>query len=164
MYTVAVLVERALNDLDADQLVALHEALDDTVTYHLILPVESSSAALASSLSSLGTGEIAPAVAPELVLDAADEVRRQGAEELDASAALLRSRDQVVVTLLTDDDPVDELVRVVREHSADEAIILTEPHFVKEFFGLDWSARAKRALDVPTLHLIEHVPFDGQAR
>ncbi|MCK5891184.1 MAG: hypothetical protein P1U38_12225 [Aeromicrobium sp.] len=164
MYTVAVLVERALNDLDADQLVALHEALDDTVTYHLILPVESSSAALASSLSSLGTGEIAPAVAPELVLDAADEVRRQGAEELDASAALLRSRDQVVVPLLTDDDPVDELVRVVREHSADEAIILTEPHFVKEFFGLDWSARAKRALDVPTLHLIEHVPFDGQAR
>ncbi len=164
MYTVAVLVERALNDLDADQLVALHEAVDDTVTYHLILPVESSSAALASSLSSLGTGEIAPAVAPELVLDAADEVRRQGAEELDASAALLRSRDQVVVPLLTDDDPVDELVRVVREHSADEAIILTEPHFVKEFFGLDWSARAKRALDVPTLHLIEHVPFDGQAR
>lgn len=164
MYTVAVLVERALNDLDADQLVALHEALDDTVTYHLILPVESSSAALASSLSSLGTGEIAPAVAPELVLDAADEVRRQGAEELDASAALLRARDQAVVPLLTDDDPVDELVRVVREHSADEAIILTEPHFVKEFFGLDWSARAKRALDVPTLHLIEHVPFDGQAR
>lgn len=164
MYTVAVLVERALNDLDADQLVALHEALDDTVTYHLILPVESSSAALASSLSSLGTGEVAPAVAPELVLDAADEVRRQGAEELDASAALLRARDQAVVPLLTDDDPVDELVRVVREHSADEAIILTEPHFVKEFFGLDWSARAKRALDVPTLHLIEHVPFDGQAR
>lgn len=163
MYSVAVLVERALNDLDADQLVALHEALDDSVTYHLILPVESSSAALASSLSSLGTGEIAPPVAPDVVLDAADEVRRQGAAELEASAALLRARGQEVVPLLVEDDPVGELVRVVRDRAADEAIILTEPHFVKEFFGLDWSARAKRALDVPTLHLIEHVPFDGQA-
>ncbi|MEG9226215.1 hypothetical protein [Aeromicrobium sp. Sec7.5] len=164
MYPVALLVERALNDLDADQLVALHEGLDEPVTYHLVLPVESSSAALASSLSSLGAGEIAPAVAPELVLDAADEVRRQGADELEASAALLRTRGQEVVPLLTEEDPVDELVRVVREHAAAEAIILTEPHFVKAFFGLDWSARAKRALDVPTLHLIEHVPFDGQAR
>ncbi|WP_229051210.1 hypothetical protein [Aeromicrobium sp. Leaf350] len=163
MYPVAVLVERALNDLDADQLVALHEALDDTVTYHLILPVESSSTALASSLSALGAGEIAPPVAPGVVLDAADEVRRQGAAELESSATLLRARGQQVVALLTEDDPVDELVRVVASEKAAEAIILTEPHFVKEFFGLDWSARAKRALDVPTLHLIEHVPFDGQA-
>jgi len=163
MYTVAVLVERALNDLDADQLVGLHEALDDTVTYHLILPVESSSAALASSLSALGAGEVAPPLAPEVVLEAAEEVRRQGAEELESSTALLRARGQEVVPLLTDGDPVDELVRVVRSSGAAEAIILTEPHFVKEFFGLDWSARAKRALDVPTLHLIEHVPFDGQA-
>ncbi|GAA1728286.1 hypothetical protein [Aeromicrobium alkaliterrae] len=163
MYPVAVLVERALNDLDADQLVALHEALDDTVTYHLILPVESSSAALASSLSALGAGEIAPPVAPDVVLDAAEEVRSQGATELETSAELLRTRGQQVVALLTEEDPVDELVRVVASAQAAEAIILTEPHFVKEFFGLDWSARAKRALDVPTLHLIEHVPFDGQA-
>ena len=164
MYPVAVLVERALHDLDADQLVALHEGLDDTVVYHLILPVESSSAALASSLSALGAGEIAPPLAPDTVIEAAEEIKRLGAADLERSAALLRDRGQQVESRLTEDDPVDALAETVAAVTAAEAIILTEPHWFKEFFGLDWTARAKRRLDVPTLHLIEHVPFDGQAR
>ena len=163
MYTVALLVERALNELDADQLVTLHEGLEEPVTYQLILPVESSTAALSRSLGSLGSGDLAPAVSSEVVLDAAEEVRRQGVEELARSAALLRERGQTVVEVLTEDDPVRALIDVVKSSGAAEAIILTEPHMVKEFFGLDWSARAKRRLDVPTLHLLEHVPFDGQA-
>ena len=40
MYDVALLIERQLSDLDADQVVALHEGLDDSVTYHLLLPVD----------------------------------------------------------------------------------------------------------------------------
>lgn len=163
MYTVALLVERALNELDADQLVALHEGLEEPVTYQLVLPVESSTTALSRSLGSLGSGEIAPTVGADVVLDAADEIRRQGVEELAHSAGLLRERGQTVVEVLTEDEPVRALTEVVRETGAAEAIILTEPHMVKEFFGLDWSARAKRRLDVPTLHLLEHVPFDGQA-
>ncbi len=42
MYDVALLIERQLNELDADQIIALHEGLDDTVHYHLLLPVQPS--------------------------------------------------------------------------------------------------------------------------
>ena len=44
-----------------------------------------------------------------------------------------------------------------------EAIILTRPHVVAEFFHLDWTSRARRKIGVPVLHLLEHESFDEQA-
>ena len=49
------------------------------------------------------------------------------------------------------------------EVNAAEAIILTRPHVVSEFFHLDWTSRARRKLGVPVLHLLEHETFDEQA-
>jgi hypothetical protein len=60
-------------------------------------------------------------------------------------------------------DPIDALTAVVREVGAAEAIVLTEPHVVKEFFGLDWTTRARRHLEVPILHLLEHEPIEAQS-
>jgi hypothetical protein len=34
---------------------------------------------------------------------------------------------------------------------------------VSEFFHRDWSSRARRAIGVPVLHLLEHENFDEQA-
>jgi len=162
MYDVALLIERQLNDLDADQLVALHEGLDDTVAYHLLLPVEGSNAILATSMSSLGGGQVIPIGEGEAILDLQKEIVRAGEAELDASAALLRARKVEVTAKLTEDDPIDALVELVKDTGSDEAIILTEPHIVKEFLQLDWTSRAQRKLDVPSVHLLEHVPFDAQ--
>ena len=58
---------------------------------------------------------------------------------------------------------VDALVEVVRDTKCDEVIILTEPHVVREFLHVDWTSRARRKLDVPTLHLLEHLTFEEQA-
>ena len=77
--------------------------------------------------------------------------------------ALLTERGQQVTTKLVDYDPIDALVDLVKEKSCDEVIILTEPHVVREFLHLDWTSRARRKLDVPTLHLLEHLTFDEQA-
>ena len=44
-----------------------------------------------------------------------------------------------------------------------EAIILTRPHVVAEFFHVDWTSRARRKIGVPVLHLLEHENFDEQA-
>jgi hypothetical protein len=60
-------------------------------------------------------------------------------------------------------DPVDALADTVKEAGAAEAIILTRPHLVSEFFHLDWTSRARRKLGVPVLHLLEHETFDEQA-
>ena len=163
MYDVALLIERQLTDLDADQVVALHEGLDDTVRYHLVLPVDTSASMLASSMSALGGGQIVTIADADVIADVQHELESAGQAELDASAALLAARGQQVTSALTEDDPIDALAELVARTSSSEAIILTEPHVVREFLHLDWTSRAKRKLDVPTLHLLEHVPFSAQA-
>ena len=163
MYDVALLIERQLSDLDAEQVVALHEGLDDTVVYHLLLPVDTSASMLASSMSALGGGQIMTIADADMIADVQNELSLAGRAELDASAALLTSRSQQVTVTLTEDDPISALSDLVSETSSAEAIILTEPHIVREFLHVDWTSRAKRKLDVPTLHLLEHVPFSAQA-
>ncbi len=163
MYDVALLIERQLTDLDADQIVALHEGLDDTVRYHLLLPVDTSASMLASSMSALGGGQIVTIADADAIADVQRELSSAGQAELDASAELLTARGQQVTTALTEDDPIEALAELVAKTSSSEAIILTESHVVREFLHLDWTSRAKRKLDVPTLHLLEHVPFSAQA-
>jgi len=164
MYDVALLIERQLTDLDADQVVALHEGLDDdTVVYHLLLPVDTSASMLASSMSALGGGQIMTIADADMIADVQKELSSAGQAELDASAALLTTRGQQVTSSLTEDDPITALSDLVAETSSSEAIILTEPHIVREFLQVDWTSRAKRKLDVPILHLLEHVPFSAQS-
>lgn len=163
MYTVALLVERQLIDLDADQILALHEGVDDDVTYHMLLPVDSSPAALSASMTAFGGAQFSPLEEPAAYTRVEDELRSEGERELEASAALLRDRGQTVVTKLVEYDPIDALVELVRDTKCDEVIILTEPHVVREFLHVDWTSRARRKLDVPTLHLLEHLTFEEQA-
>lgn len=163
MYDVALLIERQLSELDADQIVALHEGLDEDVSYHILLPVESSTAVLSSSLSALGAGQFMPPTEPDVLAEVQREIRTAGEAELEASAALLRGRAANVTARLTEDDPIRALTELVKATNSAEAIILTDSHLVSEFFHLDWTSRARRKLDVPTLHLLEHVPFSGQA-
>ncbi len=164
MYDVTLLIERQLTDLDADQVVALHEGLDDeTVRYHLLLPVDTSASMLASSMSALGGGQIMTIADSDVIAEAQEELASAGRAELDASAHLLTARGQQVTTTLTEDDPIAALCKLVAGTSSAEAIILTEPHIVREFLHIDWTSRAKRKLEVPTLHLLEHVPFSAQA-
>lgn len=162
MYDVTLLVESQLEDLDADQIVALHEGLEDTVRYHLLMPIENSTATLTSSMSALGGGHVAAVPDPAVIEEVQDSVQEAGQAALDASAELLRSRGQEASTQLVDTDPIDTLKALVAETRSSEVIILTETHFLKEFFHVDWSSRAKRVLDVPTLHLIERYPIESQ--
>ena len=162
MYNVVLLIERQLIELDANQIVSLQEGVDDDVTYHLLLPIESSAAVLGSSMSALGGGQFVPMTEPDTMAVVDQELHQAGEAELDESARLLRERGQQVTARLTDLDPIDALKDIVTETSAEEVIILTEPHLVREFLKLDWTSRARRALDVPTLHLLEHLPFEAQ--
>jgi hypothetical protein len=161
MFDVALLIERQLNDLDADQIVALHEGLDDTVRYHLLLPVENSTDVLMSSMGALG-GQVMPLSEIDAADEIAKNIQKAGQGELEASAALLSGRGQEVTSTLTEDDPIEALLALVKATSSSEVIILTEPHVVKEFLHIDWTSRAQRKLDVPSVHLLEHVPFDAQ--
>lgn len=161
MFDVALLIERQLNPLDADQIIALHEGLEDTVRYHLLLPVENSAAILAASMTTFG-GQMAPIADLESLDEIQHEIVRSGQAELDASAGLLNERGQETSTTLTEEDPIAALLTLVKETESSEVIVLTQSHLVKEFLRVDWAARAQRKLDVPSVHLLEHVPFDAQ--
>jgi hypothetical protein len=166
-YDVVLLVEQALTDLDARQVRGLHEAIDEPVLYHVLVPVEDSAARIEAGMGSLATGEVmgAPAMLsdPEALqelqhdlLDVAREAVRTSVAAIEAAGGTARGD---VVTV----DPIQGLAAKVTEIDAREAIILTRPHVVAEFFHVDWTSRARRKLGVPVLHLLEHETFDEQA-
>jgi hypothetical protein len=165
MYDVVLLVERGLSRLDAEQVTALHDAIEDTVRYCVLLPAEDIHGRLEASMGSLVSPDgLAPT--PALVEVDTGEVVREAAEDdrdaLRTSIDLVAARGHEVTGRIVVGDPIEALTTVVRELGAAEAIVLTEPHVVKELFGLDWTTKARRHLDVPVLHLLEHEPFEAQ--
>ena len=165
-YEVVLLVERELTDLDARQVVGLHDGLGEPVHYRVLLPVEDAAARVQAAVGSIARYEMVPpmdGIDEETIdlLNAELVERAQG--ELDRSLARLRAAGRPAEGRVTPDEPVRALAADVEAHGAAEAIVLTAPHAVREFFHLDWASRARRVLGIPTLHLLEHETFDEHA-
>lgn len=165
-YDVVLLVEQALSPADAARVRSLHEELDDPVTYHVLLPVDDAAARVEAAMGSLPSSELlgAPGVlANSADLAAVEEDARERAQRaLTATLSALTSAGAEAHGNLVE-DPIQALATKVREVDGREAIILTRPHVVAEFFHVDWTAQARRKLGVPVLHLLEHESFDEQA-
>ena len=166
-YDVVLLVEHELSSADAAQVRSLHEEIEDQVVYHVILPVEDASARIEAAMGTLAGGEVLaapPMPSPDVDLE---RVRREAEEhantELADTLRHLRAAGAHASGSVTSEPPVDALAAKVREVDAREAIVLTSPHVVAEFFHLDWTSRARRKLGVPVLHLLEHESFDEQS-
>ncbi len=166
-YDVVLLVEQALSPADARQVRALHETLEQPVTYHVLLPMEDAAARVESAMGTLAAGEMVAAPTMAMSDVDLDEVRRDCADrsERDLATTLecLTATGATVEGMVISQPPVEALAAAVAEVGAQEAIILTRPHVVAEFFHVDWTSRARRKLGVPVLHLLEHENFDEQA-
>src|SRR5690348_12499550 len=57
-YDVVLLVEEPLTTVDARQVRGLHEAVEDPVRYHVILPVEDAAARVEAAMGSLAASEV----------------------------------------------------------------------------------------------------------
>ena len=172
MYDVVVLIEQALSDLDADQIVSLHEGIQDRLAYHVLLPVEDAAARIESALGSLAANEalVPPAAVAGAGAGGAVDLERVQREVLDRSRADLRAsverlaaRGRQADGELTSDPPVSALEALVARCDAREALVLTRPHLVAEFFHVDWASRARRHLGIPVLHLLEQETFAEQS-
>lgn len=166
-YDVVLLVEQALTPLDAAQVRGLHESIEEPVTYHVLVPVEDSATQIESGMGALAGGEVLATPTMFLEPEDVDEIRREVLDEArtavrDSVAALEKAGGRAVGDIVSV-DPIQALAKKVAEVDAREAIILTRPHVVSEFFHLDWTSRARRKLGVPVLHLLEHESFDEQA-
>ncbi len=168
-YNVVLLCEEALTGLDAQQVTSLHQELRDEgqqVRYHVLLPVEDAAARVEAAMGSLAAGEVM--AAPAIAISEVDlaEVRRDCEER--SQEALAESLRQLQEAGATADGevvrgaPVDALAEAVSKADGREAIILTRPHVVAEFFHVDWTSKARRKLGVPVLHLLEKETFDEQ--
>jgi hypothetical protein len=166
-YDVVLLVEQELSELDARQVCSLHEEVEEPVRYHLIMPVEDAAARVESGVGSLGAGEVlaAPALAmsSESVEEMQQDLLAKCRAAVDASVALLTAEGATAAGTPIAAGPIEALAAKVAEVDAREAIILTRPHVVAEFFHVDWTSRARRKLGVPVLHLLEHETFAEQA-
>jgi hypothetical protein len=166
-YDVVLLVEGVLTDVDARQVRSLHDEIADQVIYHVLLPLEDGAARIEASLGTLGAGDLM--AAPALAISDVDleAVRRECQEQSDAdlaaSLAALTEAGAEAVGEVISTPPIEALDAKTTEVDAREAIIVTRPHLVAEFFHVDWTSRARRRLGVPVLHLIERETFDEQA-
>ncbi|GAA3686571.1 hypothetical protein GCM10022237_51180 [Nocardioides ginsengisoli] len=163
-YDVILLVEKALTAADAAQVRSLHVELDDDptieVVYHVLLPMADAAAAVEASLGVIGGADlIAPPITPSPgeIENLREEYRDQADRDIATTRTVLASTGAHIGsgTIVTE-PPVDALIHKVKEVDGREAIILTRPHLVAEFFHVDWTSRARRKLGVPVLHLLEH--------
>lgn len=174
-YDVVLLAEQALTDVDAEQVRGLHADISDPVVYHVLMPMEDAAARIEASMASLTSGEMMPGAAmglsavdlDEVRQDCADRSKRALAKTVDALRAARpedEPEDHVVITgTVAGGNPIDALAQMVQEVDGREAIILTRPHVVAEFFHVDWTSRARRKVGVPVLHLLEHEAPEEQA-
>jgi hypothetical protein len=166
-YDVVLLIEQELTSLDAAQVHSLHEGIEEPVAYHVLLPLEDAAARIEASMGSLAAGEVM--ASPAMVMSDVDleSVRRDCEErsegELARTLEALTSAGAVATGEVVTDPPIDALAAKVTEVDGREAIILTRPHIVSEFFHVDWTSKARRKIGVPILHLLEHENFDEQA-
>jgi len=165
-YDVVLLVEQALTPSDAARVRSLHEEIDEPVIYHVLLPAEDAAARIESAMGTLSTNEMMGSptlMANEVDLDAVrDDALERSQSELARTLEALRAAGATAQGELVD-DPVGALQTTVAKVDGREAIVLTRPHVVAEFFHVDWAAQARRHLKVPVLHLLEHETFDEQS-
>jgi hypothetical protein len=168
-YTVVLLVEQALSAADAAQVRSLHEELRDEgqhVGYQVLLPVEDAAARIEAAMGALSSDALTAARAPmdpQAVETVREESERESARALATTLDALRAAGATAEGRVVEEDPIHALAQAVAEGDGREAIILTRPHVVAEFFHLDWTSRARRKIGVPVLHLLEHETFDEQA-
>jgi hypothetical protein len=166
-YDVVLLIEQALSRQDAEQIRGLHESVEDPVHYHVLVPVEDAAARVESAMGSLAASEVL--ASPALVMNEQniEEVQRElldrCRDDVDFCIKRLTEAGADATGEVVSIDPIDALKAKVAAVDAREAIILTRPHVVAEFFHMDWTSRARRKLGVPVLHLLEHENFDEQA-
>jgi hypothetical protein len=167
-YDVVLLLEQQLAPADARLVRSLHEELDeemgDRVVYHVLLPMADAAASVEASLGALGgadmlTAPVTPS-ADDLAAMRAEHKERADRELATTVAELEATGAEIGSASVITEPPVSALADKVTAVAAGEAIILTRPHLVSEFFHVDWTSRARRKLGVPVLHLLEHEQED----
>ncbi|KOV69400.1 indole-3-glycerol phosphate synthase [Streptomyces sp. MMG1121] len=148
------MIEKALTSADVEFVTTLHG--DEPVTFHVLLQPRGDQAdRLLRAIDDIALGELDEAVR-ERETPSGDAAKDIGQQALDVSVQALHSAGSQAEGRLVENHPLDALKSLVAEVSADEVIVLTDPHYVEEFFHRDWASRARHRVGVPVLKLFSH--------
>ncbi|KUN90240.1 indole-3-glycerol phosphate synthase [Streptomyces bungoensis] len=148
------MIEKALTSADVEFVTTLHG--DEPVFFHVLLQPRGDQAdRLLRAIDDIALGELDEAVHERETPEGA-EARSVGERALDVSVQALRSAGSLAEGRLVEAHPLDALRTLVSEVDADEVIVLTDPHYVEEFFHRDWASRARHKVGVPVLKLFSH--------
>ncbi|CAL9589910.1 indole-3-glycerol phosphate synthase [Streptomyces sp. enrichment culture] len=154
MFTSVLMIEKALTSADVEFVTTLHG--DEQVSFHVLLQPRGEQAdRLLRAIDDIALGELDEAVR-EGSTPEGDVAMSVGEKALEVSLAALRAAGSEAEGRLVDDHPLEALKGLVAEVGADEVIVLTDPHYVEEFFHRDWASRARHKVGVPVLKLFSH--------
>ncbi len=154
VFTSVLMIEKALTSADVEFVTTLHG--DEEVAFHVLLQPRGDQAdRLLRAIDDVALGEIDEA-ARERETPEGQEARGPAEQALDVSLRALRASGSEAEGRLIEDHPLDALKSLVEEIGADEVIVLTDPHYVEEFFHRDWASRARHKVGVPVLKLFSH--------
>jgi hypothetical protein len=154
VFTSVLMIEKAMTSADVEFVTTLHG--DEPVRFHVLLQPRGDQAdRLLRAIDDIALGELDEAVR-EGETPEGEEARSVGQRALDVSVQALRSAGSRAEGRLVEDHPLDALKALVAEVGADEVIVLTDPHYVEEFFHRDWASRARHRVGVPVLKLFSH--------
>ncbi|MER7840595.1 indole-3-glycerol phosphate synthase [Streptomyces sp. NPDC096040] len=154
MFTSVLMIEKALTSADVEFVTTLHG--DEQVSFHVLLQPRGDQAdRLLRAIDDIALGELDEA-AREGETPEGDAAQALAAQALDVSLTALRAAASSAEGRMVEDHPLDALKAIVEEVGADEVIVLTDPHYVEEFFHRDWASRARHKVGVPVLKLFSH--------
>ncbi|MGW2045677.1 indole-3-glycerol phosphate synthase [Streptomyces sp. NPDC001858] len=154
MFTSVLMIEKALTSADVEFVSTLHG--EEAVAFHVLLQPRGDQAdRLLRAIDDVALGELDEA-ARERETPEGDDAKGFGERALAVSLQALQAAGHDAVGRLVEDHPLDALKSLVAEVGADEVIVLTDPHYVEEFFHRDWASRARHKVGVPVLKLFSH--------
>ncbi len=154
MFTSVLMIEKALTSADVEFVTTLHG--DEPVFFHVLLQPRGDQAdRLLRAIDDIALGELDEAVHEGETPEGTD-ARSVGEKALEVSLTALRAAGSRAEGRLVENHPLEALKSLVAEVHADEVIVLTDPHYVEEFFHRDWASRARHKVGVPVLKLFSH--------
>ncbi|WP_030779668.1 hypothetical protein [Streptomyces sp. NRRL S-920] len=154
MFTSVLMIEKALTSADVEFVTTLHG--DEPVTFHVLLQPRGDQAdRLLRAIDDVALGELDEA-AREGETPEGKDAAALGEQALSVSLTALHAAGCAAQGRLIQDHPLDALQALVDDVGADEVIVLTDPHYVEEFFHRDWASRARHKVGVPVLKLFSH--------
>ncbi|MEW2530564.1 indole-3-glycerol phosphate synthase [Streptomyces sp. NPDC047071] len=154
MFTSVLMIEKALTSADVEFVTTLHG--EEPVTFHVLLQPRGDQAdRLLRAIDDVALGELDEAVREGDVPEG-DAAVGPAEQALQVSLTALWAAGSAAEGKLIEDHPLDALRELVDAAGADEVIVLTDPHYVEEFFHRDWASRARHKVGVPVLKLFSH--------